>query len=141
MVLSLPIPRGPGASPLHCLPSCFCVSLCHFCSCFFLPRPPCSLSLYLFNFFLLFLLSLATHGLFCGFGLEDLSGAISPLVNKCCDRRQVEKMLEPDERGETPWNSSGSSVPGLIFLCGCVCLCVCACMSMCVCLTGCATVK
>lgn len=33
--------------------------------------------------------------------LEELSGAISPLLNKCCDTRQVGEMLESDERRET----------------------------------------
>lgn len=43
-----------------------------------------------------FLLSLATPELYGGFAFEDLSGAISPPVNKCCDRRQVGDGLEPD---------------------------------------------
>lgn len=135
MVLSSPVPRGPGASPLHCLPSCFCVSLCHFCS-RFLPLLPLSVSISFFS-----------SSFYCprppvsssrGFVVEDLSGAISPLVNKCCDRRQVGGALEPDEWRETPWNASCSSVPRLIFLCGrgCLfhrCLCVWVCMSHWVC--------
>lgn len=44
----------------------------------------------------LYLSSLTTHELFCGFAFENLSLVISPLVNKCCNRRQVGEMLEPD---------------------------------------------
>lgn len=109
IVLNLPIPRGPKASLVQCLPSCF-LSYCAISARFLLPTASLSVSV---SFFLPFLLSLATRKLFYGFGLEDLSGAISPLVNKCCDRRQVEEKLEPDERREVP--SSWSHVPRLIF--------------------------
>ena len=139
MVLSLPIPRGPGASLLHCLPSCFCVSLCHFCSRFPPPlAPSCSLSLslYLFHFFLhFFLLSLATHELFCGFLLEDLSGAISPQVNKCCDRRQVGRNARArlEERNTLEFllqQGPEAYFPLCLSLSVCVCICHCVCVSL-----------
>ena len=137
MVLSLPIPRGPGASPLHCLPSCFCVSLWHFCSCFLLSTLPLlPFFLYLFHFYLFFSSPLATHEAFCGFILEDLSGAISPLVNKCCDRRQVGETLMPDERTEHPGISPAAMSHGLfssVAVSFSLSLCVCVCMLLCEC--------
>lgn len=125
IVLTLPIPRGPKASLVQCLPSCFFLS--H--SAISAPVLPssASLSVSVSFFFFPFILSLATRKLFYGFGLEDLSGAISPLVNKCCDRRQVEEKLELDERRETP--SSGSHVPRLIF---CVTVAAFVCTYLCV---------
>lgn len=140
MVLSLPIPWGPRASLQHCLPSCFSVSLCHFCSCFLLPTlfPPAPSVCIYFIFSSSFycpLLPMRFHF------WKDLSGAISPLVNKCCDRRQVGETLKSDYRRETPWNSSCSTVPRLIFLCDRVCLsayaCVCVCVHPCVCINVC----
>lgn len=117
IVLNLPIPRGPKASLVQCLPSCF-LSYCAISARFLLPTASLSVSV---SFFLPFLLSLATRKLFYGFGLEDLSGAISPLVNKCCDRRQVEEKLEPDER--SPFLLE--PCPKAYFLCDCGCLFVC----------------
>ena len=160
MVPSLPIPWGPGASPLHCLPSCFCVSLCHFCSCLLLLHPPPAPSLSLYSIFSSsFSLSPATHELFRGlvfffcFFLKISFRCNFSLGSKCCDRRQVGETLEPDYRRETPWNSSCSSggVPRLLFLCAsvrlplcvyhCVCECVCECVCVCVCFIVCLTHK
>lgn len=104
MMLGLPVPKG---FPEHLSCTAFqavYVSICNTSASdasTLLPHgPPLLFHFFLFLLFFLcpnlFLLSLATRELFGGFAFENLSGAISPLVNKCCDRRQVGVGLEPD---------------------------------------------